>query len=456
MAITDSRQVRRRFDSTSHGRQRDRVRVPRPRRRRCAARPVAALPRQPRQLGPCARRRARRGSTRGHVRQRRRRRHDRQRRRTPSRPWPTTRSPSSRRWSFQRVDLLGFSIGSFVAQEIALIRPDLLRRVVLASSAPQGAAGMHGWAPEVIGAVGAPETSPQGYLDVFFAPTDTSREAGQQAAGRIFGKDERPRRADDVADPPGAVRRRVRVGHPQPLAAPASRRDRPAGVRRQRRQRPDDPSPLLAPAGRAPPGRAAHDLPGLGARLSLPAPRASSPPTSTPSSRRPTDADDRRLRRRGNLRAIRTHLPVTSRRQSCVGSRSPTLPLFANNTAAFIHEHGCSRDLAMSRGRATTCESRYSPLWGARPRQATRCRQGAHGHRRGRRRRSEPARAHVGAAVRSRPRVAGGSAVTPTRTPTSRPPRAPRLQVDELRSLCRRDCPRTGTVPVSLGGTPTV
>jgi len=37
----------------------------------------------------------------------------------------------------QRVDLLGFSIGSFVAQEMALIRPDLLRRVVLASSAPQ-------------------------------------------------------------------------------------------------------------------------------------------------------------------------------------------------------------------------------------------------------------------------------------------------------------------------------
>jgi len=88
---------------------------------------------------------------------------------------------------FQRVDLLGFSIGSFVAQEIALIRPDLLRRVALASSAPQGAAGMHGWAPKVIAAVGQPETSPQGYLDVFFAPTDTSREAGQQAAGRIFG-----------------------------------------------------------------------------------------------------------------------------------------------------------------------------------------------------------------------------------------------------------------------------
>ena len=89
---------------------------------------------------------------------------------------------------FEKVDLLGFSIGSFVAQEIALIRPDLLRRVALASSAPQGAAGMHGWAPEVIGAVGEPEPNPQGYLEVFFAPTDTSRQAGQQVAGRIFGR----------------------------------------------------------------------------------------------------------------------------------------------------------------------------------------------------------------------------------------------------------------------------
>ena len=48
---------------------------------------------------------------------------------------------------FDQVDILGFSIGSFVAQEIALTRPALVRRLILASSAPQGAAGMHGWAP---------------------------------------------------------------------------------------------------------------------------------------------------------------------------------------------------------------------------------------------------------------------------------------------------------------------
>jgi len=90
--------------------------------------------------------------------------------------------------SFERVNLLGFSIGSFVAQEIALIRPDPVRRIVLASSAPQGAPGMHGWAPEVIAAVGGRDPNPQGYVDVFFAPTETSRNAGQEAAGRIFGR----------------------------------------------------------------------------------------------------------------------------------------------------------------------------------------------------------------------------------------------------------------------------
>jgi len=43
-----------------------------------------------------------------------------------------------------QADLLGFSIGSFVAQQIALTRPNIVRRLVLASSAPKGAAGMHG------------------------------------------------------------------------------------------------------------------------------------------------------------------------------------------------------------------------------------------------------------------------------------------------------------------------
>jgi pimeloyl-ACP methyl ester carboxylesterase len=89
-----------------------------------------------------------------------------------------------------QVDLLGFSIGSFVAQEIALRRPALVRRLILASSAPQGAAGMHGWAPAVISAVGTPETGPEGYLSVFFTASETSQQAGKETLGRLFGRAE--------------------------------------------------------------------------------------------------------------------------------------------------------------------------------------------------------------------------------------------------------------------------
>ena len=89
---------------------------------------------------------------------------------------------------FGEVDLLGLSIGSFVAQEIALIRSAQVRRMVLASSAPKGAAGMHGWAPKVMSAVGQPQTKPEGYLDVFFTQSAASRGAGVEALHRMTSR----------------------------------------------------------------------------------------------------------------------------------------------------------------------------------------------------------------------------------------------------------------------------
>ena len=89
---------------------------------------------------------------------------------------------------FDRVDILGFSIGSFIAQEIALTRPTLVNRLILASSAPKGAAEMHGWAPWVIDAVGKPQPDPSGYLKVFFANSASSQQSGQQALQRMFSR----------------------------------------------------------------------------------------------------------------------------------------------------------------------------------------------------------------------------------------------------------------------------
>jgi pimeloyl-ACP methyl ester carboxylesterase len=49
---------------------------------------------------------------------------------------------------------------------------------------------MHGWASEVIDAIGTPETSPEEYLGVFFARSPSSRQAGQQALQRMYARTE--------------------------------------------------------------------------------------------------------------------------------------------------------------------------------------------------------------------------------------------------------------------------
>jgi pimeloyl-ACP methyl ester carboxylesterase len=47
-----------------------------------------------------------------------------------------------------KVDVLGFSIGGFIAQEIALQAPDLVRRLVLVGTGPRSGEGMASQTPE--------------------------------------------------------------------------------------------------------------------------------------------------------------------------------------------------------------------------------------------------------------------------------------------------------------------
>jgi pimeloyl-ACP methyl ester carboxylesterase len=48
-----------------------------------------------------------------------------------------------------KVDVLGFSIGGFVAQEITLQAPDLVRRLVLVGTGPRGGEGMATLTPDL-------------------------------------------------------------------------------------------------------------------------------------------------------------------------------------------------------------------------------------------------------------------------------------------------------------------
>jgi pimeloyl-ACP methyl ester carboxylesterase len=90
-----------------------------------------------------------------------------------------------------QVDLFGFSLGGFVAQAIALSRPAVARRLILAGTGPQGSPAMGVWAPDVADRVVQRE-QPGGeeLLYVFYAHTASSQGAGQASLGRIFRRQE--------------------------------------------------------------------------------------------------------------------------------------------------------------------------------------------------------------------------------------------------------------------------
>jgi pimeloyl-ACP methyl ester carboxylesterase len=83
------------------------------------------------------------------------------------------------------IDLLGFSIGGFVAQEIALVRPSLVRRLVLAATGPKGAPGMHGWRDDIAAAARG-ESKPENLLYIMFAHTEASQGKGMEFLGRFM------------------------------------------------------------------------------------------------------------------------------------------------------------------------------------------------------------------------------------------------------------------------------
>jgi pimeloyl-ACP methyl ester carboxylesterase len=84
----------------------------------------------------------------------------------------------------KQVDVLGFSIGGFVAQEITLQAPELVRRLVLVGTGPRGGQNMATLTPEAQHIFGATyEVLEEIWLKVHFTDSE-----GSQAAGREFLK----------------------------------------------------------------------------------------------------------------------------------------------------------------------------------------------------------------------------------------------------------------------------
>jgi pimeloyl-ACP methyl ester carboxylesterase len=79
-----------------------------------------------------------------------------------------------------RIDLLGFSIGGMIAQELTLLCPQVVRRLVLAGTGPQSGELMHGWISDVAALANVAKNHPEDLLALFFEITPTSQQKGRE------------------------------------------------------------------------------------------------------------------------------------------------------------------------------------------------------------------------------------------------------------------------------------
>ena len=87
----------------------------------------------------------------------------------------------SRALGLNKVDMLGFSIGGMVAQEIALQAPDLVRKLILVGTGPRGGEGMASLTQVAQRIFGATYDPPEHlWLTVLFSPSEAGQAAGKE------------------------------------------------------------------------------------------------------------------------------------------------------------------------------------------------------------------------------------------------------------------------------------
>ena len=84
---------------------------------------------------------------------------------------------------FEKVDLLGFSLGGFIAQNLAERYPELIRKVILAGTGPKGGEGI----TELLTVIndGMVDGPDKVLRNIFFTKTTSGRAAGEQFLQRL-------------------------------------------------------------------------------------------------------------------------------------------------------------------------------------------------------------------------------------------------------------------------------
>jgi pimeloyl-ACP methyl ester carboxylesterase len=100
-------------------------------------------------------------------------------------------------------DVLGFSLGGMVAQQMALDRPSIFRRMILVGTAPRGGEDiMHLEKPSLSKFLQDPSIKGYAILQkIFFAPTESSQAAGEAFVNRLLERrdDREPVSGPEVA-----------------------------------------------------------------------------------------------------------------------------------------------------------------------------------------------------------------------------------------------------------------
>jgi pimeloyl-ACP methyl ester carboxylesterase len=91
----------------------------------------------------------------------------------------------------EHVDLFGFSMGGYVAQQVVVDRPELVRRLILVGTGPRGGDGMGQLAPDtapLFGKIYDPQDLM--WLPIFFSPSEASQATGRRFLERIRARTE--------------------------------------------------------------------------------------------------------------------------------------------------------------------------------------------------------------------------------------------------------------------------